>query len=379
MWGTAGRGTSVWESMARLGVLIGLAVASLLATPLSGCGGAGNPGGPTGGDEGPAVAGGVTSYDGGAPAAALERAVASERPAGTLVFVFRSSRLGAIDVASGRRTVRRVPALAACGPELYVTGGHVIFAGVREGQTVVYSAPVSLDRAPRRLGAAHAFVPSATEGRVWLAGVDCSRRVMVGVREITVDGQTTLASRRRVPGSWLAGAVEGGLLIQRDRTPSVWNPLTAMWNPRTPATARRLRLETVGDTRGSLLIGCRRSRCRELLIVDAGTAREVPVRPPRRYRLELGEFSPDGSLVAAPAVSRRRWSVALVDTRDGRTTIVPGSRTGAAYPELSWSASTGWLFFRAGGDRIMAYRPGARRALTLPVRLPRRALAFMAG
>jgi hypothetical protein len=36
------------------------------------------------------------------------------RPEGTLVFVFRSSRL-AIDVVTGRRTVRQVPALASCG------------------------------------------------------------------------------------------------------------------------------------------------------------------------------------------------------------------------------------------------------------------------
>jgi hypothetical protein len=249
----------------------------------------------------------------------------------------------------------------------------VVFAGLRRGRSVVYSAPVSLDRAPRRLGRAHAFVPSATEGRVWLAGVDCSRRTMVGVREVTVDGEVTVSSDQRVPEGWIAGAVEGGLVIQRRRELTVWDP-------RTRSSGRRLPLEGVGDAHGSRLIGCApRSRCRELVIVDAASGGAVAARPKRPYRLDLGtEFSPDGSLVATPAAAGRRWSVALVDTSSGRTTIVPGSRTGAAYPMLTWGDSKGWLFFRADGDRIMAYRPGARRAVELPFRFPRRALAFMA-
>jgi hypothetical protein len=339
--------------MMHLGLLIGLAAAALLATPLAGQGGAGSAGAP-----GAGLAGSVAP---GAP------------PAGTLVQVFRSSRVGAIDVGSGRRTVRRVPSMAACGPQSYVSGGHVIFAGVRGGRTVVFSAPVSLDRPPTRLGTAHAFVPSATEGSVWLAGVDCSRRAMVGVREVTVDGRTLFASGRRVPRGWLAGAVEGGLVIQR-------RSAVVLWDPQTGGTARRLPLEAVGDTHGNELVGCRRSRCDELLIVNTDTAGDVTVRAKRPYRLDLGaRFSPDGSLLAAPAVADRRWSIALVDTRDGTSTIIPGSQTGRAYPEVSWAESSGWLFFRAGGTRVMAYRPGAPRAVALPLRLPPRALAFMAG
>ena len=51
-----------------------------------------------------------------------------------------------------------------------------MFAGLRRGRTTVFAAPLALDRPPVRLGAAHAYVPSATDGRVWLAGVDCDRR-----------------------------------------------------------------------------------------------------------------------------------------------------------------------------------------------------------
>ena len=42
------------------------------------------------------------------------------------------------------------------------------------------------------------FVASATDGRVWLAGTDCDRRRMVGVREVTVDGDVTVESDHRM-------------------------------------------------------------------------------------------------------------------------------------------------------------------------------------
>jgi hypothetical protein len=338
--------------MARFGLFSGLAAAAL-AISLSGHGGAGKAGAPPDVLASPAAAGG--------------------RPAGALVVVFPSGRIAAIDVASGRRTVRRVPSVAACGPQSYVSGGNVIFGGVRASRTVVFSSSVSLDRPPKRLGRAHAFVPSATDGRVWLAGVDCNRRAMIGVREVTVDGRTTFASGRRVPRGWLAGAVEGGLVIERRRTVTVWDP-------RARGTGRRLPLEAVADIQGNKLLGCRRSRCRELLVLDAATAGEVRVRSMHRHKLDRGgRFSPDGSLLAAPAVADGRWSVALVNTRDGTTRIIPGSQTGRTYPAPRWAASSGWLFFRAGGMRVKAYRPGAQRAIMVPFRLPRRAPDFLAG
>ncbi|MGH2804433.1 MAG: hypothetical protein ACRDL4_15490 [Thermoleophilaceae bacterium] len=331
--------------MARVSLVVGLAAAGLLAALLLGGGGAGG--------------------------AALPSA-ATERPAGTLAFVMRSSRLGSIDVATGHTTERRVRALAACGPELHVTGGHVFFAGVRKGGTVVYSTPVSLDQAPTRIGAAHVFVPSATKGRVWLAGVDCNRVRMVGVREASADGHVTFASRRRVPGTWIAGAVEGGLVVQRGRTVSLWDPRGG--------ESRRLALKGVFAAYGSRLLGCRDSSCRKLVILDVATGAKVAVRLPDGYRPDFAaEFSPDGSLVATPAFANRRYSVALVDTRNGSSTIVPRSRTGGHYPDLSWSASSGWLFFRAGGGRLMAYRPDAPRAVTLPFRMPPGAIGFAAG
>ena len=263
-------------------------------------------------------------------------------------------------------------ALAGCGPELFQTGGHIVFAGLIDTRTVVFSVPLSLDRPPRRLGSAHAFVPSATEGRVWLAGVDCNSDRMVGVREVTVDGEPTLASGRRVPGSWVHGAVKDGLVVQRGRELYVWDPRAA-------GTGRRLDLEAVTAARGNLLVGCAAgSDCGELAILDPSSATEVRARHEGRRLEPDAAISPDGSLVALPARANRRWSVALVNARDGRTSIVPGSDTGDSYPELSWASSTGWLFFRAG-TQVMAYRPGEPRAVKLPFRLRRDAIGFVAG
>jgi hypothetical protein len=197
---------------------------------------------------------------------------------------------------------------------------------------------------------------------------------MVGVKEVDVDGQVTQSSERRVPSGWLTGAVERGLVLQRRRSVSVWDPSTGLTHD-TPG------IEAADAVWRNSMVACpASSRCGRLVIVDAETASTVVVRPPGSYGLDLSaEFSPDGSLLAAPAIANRRWRIALVNTSDGTSTILPGSRTGKSYPDLSWSASSGWLFFRGERGRVMAYRPGEERAVSLPFRLPRQAVAFMAG
>jgi hypothetical protein len=309
---------------------------------------------------------------GDAPPTAAPQSRVTERPAGTLVYVSGSNRLTAVDVATGRRRVRKMPSLAQCGPQLHITGGRVVFAGMSKGRTTVFSLPLALDGPPVRLGAAHMFVPSLTPGRVWLAGMNCDRPRMIGVREMTVDGREIAASRRRVPGTWLDAAVRGGLVIHQGRALRVWDPSTGR--------TRRLTLAAVVAARGDLMIGCTASSdCRDLAVVDAATSRTVVARPGPRQRLDHAvALSPDARMLATPALRGRRWSVALVDTRTGATKIVPGTHTGRAYPQLSWAASSGWLFIRGRGARILAYRPGAPRAAKLPIRL-RGAASFSAG
>ncbi len=189
----------------------------------------------------------------GEDAAPVSRA-APERPAGTIVYLSSGNRLTAVDVATGRRRTRRISAVATCGPEMHVVAGRIVFAGLRGDRTTVFSIPLALDRRPTRLGAAHQFVPSATPGRVWLAGTDCDRGRMVGVKEVTVDGRVTVASRDRVPGTWVEAAVRSGLVLLRRRA-------LVVWDPRTGRTVRRLRLAAVSETRGDVMAGCS-MRCR---------------------------------------------------------------------------------------------------------------------
>jgi hypothetical protein len=293
-----------------------------------------------------------------------------EQPAGTLIFVTGTNVLTAIDVATGRRTKRAVEGMAACGPQLEVTDGHLVFSGIDRRGTVVFSVPVALDRPPRRLGRAHQFTLSATPGRVWLAGTDCSNSDMTGAREVSVDGTVAFETDRRFPrGAWMTGAVPGGLVLHRGRRLSVWDPRTGRAGP-------PLALQAVTAGRGSLLAGCdRRGTCDDLTVQETTGGDAVRADADR---IDFGaEFSPDGSRVAAPQRDRRRWRVVLMDTASGAVTAVRGSRS-REYPELGWSASSGWLFARAG-RRILAYHPDRPRALTLPLRAPRRASAFVAG
>ena len=293
----------------------------------------------------------------------------AEQPAGTLVVLSADNRLTAIDVASGRRVTRLVRSLPACGAELVVTGGHIVFSAVIRGATTVFSIPLSLDRRPMRLGTAHQFVRSARAGRVWLAGTDCDRTAMVGVREVSVEGEVTFESARRMPGNSVTAAVPEGLVVSDDRELFVWEPGTGR-------TRARLPLEMVFGAHGSRLAGCATgSDCKDLAVVDAATGRTV-ARP--GGRLDVGAtFSPDGSWLAVPARAGRRWTVALVDARTGAATLVRGLRARQWYPDLRWSSS-GWLFIRTG-FRVLAYRPGAARVERLPIRLPRSTIAVAAG
>ncbi len=259
-----------------------------------------------------------------------------------------------------------MPAVAQCGPQLHVTGGHVVFAGLQRGRTTVFAVPLALDRRPARLGAAHAYVPSATDGRVWLAGVGlrppgADRRARGDGRRPGDRGELGAACPAR---GWTA-ATRDGLVILRERALHVWDP-------RTGRTIRRLGLAAVTESRGDLLVGCT-ARCRHLAIVS-GRRTVVAQR-----RLDAGTaLSPAATLVAAPALRGRRWTVAMVDTRTGAATTVPGTRSGT-YPQLAWARSSGWLFIRGRGGRVLAYRPGQPRAVRLPLRLPREAADFTAG
>jgi hypothetical protein len=98
-----------------------------------------------------------------------------------------------------------------------------------------------------------------------------------------------------------------------------------------------------------------------------------------------GSFSPDGSLLAVPvtvtgrepAVRGGSDGIALVDVRAGSVDLIEESRSGV-YTALAWSPAGDWLFFVDGERRIMAYRPGAARAIVLPAEVPDAVLDMVA-
>ena len=289
------------------------------------------------------------------------------QPAESIVFVSGANRLNVVDVATGEAQSREMKSLAACGPELVVDEGRVVFAGMTRRQTTVMSLPLSLEGRPLRLGNAHAFVPSAAPGRVWLAGTTCTVAHMTGARELTVDGTETVASTRRLPRGWLAAAVPSGLVLVQGRRPRVWSPQTGRLGARLP-------LDGVEDAHGNLLAGCAlHARCHRFAVVDSRSGNRRALRPPRGYTPSGSpQFSPDGSLVAFPVVRGRRWALALGSGGGGQATLVPGSRTGRVFPSSDWSRSSGRLLFRAPGGLVKAYVPGSSRATQTEVRIEHR-------
>jgi hypothetical protein len=69
----------------------------------------------------------------------------------------------------------------------------------------------------------------------------------------------------------------------------------------------------------------------------------------------------------------------VANTRTGAASILLGTQPGRSYPQLAWAPSSGWLFIRSRGGRLLAHRPGSPRAVRLPLRLPAEAASFAAG
>jgi hypothetical protein len=274
---------------------------------------------------------------------ALLFALLALSPSGTLYLSgVRPGEVTRVNAATAQVQTRRLREVSPGDPPfmLAATGGRVVAFGARGP----YSFDAALHEPGRRLGRAGYFIPSATPGRVWLFG----RRM----REVTVDGETTVPPGARLPdGVPVVGATSDGLLVQRRRL-EVWNPLTG-------ATVRKLRGVFPAAVRGSLVASCP-ERCRELYLD------RMPVRP-HGFRFKesySGAFSPDGRLVAVPAGP----TIAIVDVATRTATLLPGPRLDD-YAKIAWSSS-GWLFYGVGRAGIAAWRPGIARATLLPLRVP---------
>lgn len=309
-----------------------------------------------------------------------------ELPSGILFLKHgREQSITRIDLATGESVTVTLPELAPGDPpfNLIHTGGRLVFYGGSH----TYALDPDLKGPPEDLGESWYFVPSGHEGRVWLTTLDLESpetvRDLEAVREVTVDGEVTVPETGRPPsnGPSIIAAVKDGLLFQEADQ-------LRLWDPRTGKVTLRLPGQFPAAAAGNLIAWCRQS-CPNLHVTDAATGNDLAVVPGDSFRFEEtyeGAFSPDGTLLAVPVVTSsgthlegHRHQVGIVDVRAGTARLVEGSDLPDDYPAMAWSPSGEWLFFSAGGGRIMAYTPASEKVVVLPVRAPASFIDMAAG
>ena len=216
------------------------------------------------------------------------------------------------------------------------------------------------------------FLPSAHPDRVWVVDLDRAGLVRA-VREVTVDGETTVGAVR-TPGlqSPLA-AVGDGLLMAA-------NGGVDVWDPRTQRVVRHLDVDPadLGPADGDVVTACA-AACAvlQLIDVDTGTARDVHAPPGYRFDPWSAQFSPSddflGIALQGAGGEKGPRRLALVDTAKALAAVVPGSRVPPGYTLVAWSASSEHVFL-TGGERfarrvIVGYRVGTPRAQAIDVRV----------
>ena len=314
--------------------------------------------------------------------AADERTRSAIPPPRTRIFVQllnSTEPIAVVDPVSGTFRVLKLPTAGGDWLDrLYRTGDRLVW----EGPGGTYAIDADLQGRVQKLSQWY-FLPSATEGRVWFAFGALTRR---GTRappltavEMTVRGRVTQRVKLG-PCRGLIEALAGAFVCQGGRSLLAFDPAIRK--------VRRVRGLLPFGAHGTTVAACE-DRCDAVRFTDVRTGRRWSIEPPRPYRPVVGydgAFSPDGTLVAVPVAARKRGDdrtrtplrVALLDLRRRSARVVPRSRLAADYRKFAWSSS-GELFFAAGRGTIMAYRPGARRAHLLSVRLGAPILDLAAG
>jgi hypothetical protein len=276
---------------------------------------------------------------------------------------------------------------ASVGPRLYLAGDRemwIVDAGTQTVRHVTRSqlkpsdAPHRIIARGRRLvvgtafGDSSFFLPSVHPDRVWVVDLDPRASTARAVREVTVDGVTTVHASRPPGRRWPLGAVNDGLLLEAGNGVDVWDPATGR-------VVHHLREANgiIGAATGDVVTGCTDVWCGALRLIDVDTGGTRVVHAPSGLTFEPweGAFSPSGDLLAVPvrepgALDAPR-RLALVDIARSRIAVLDGSRVPAGYTLVAWSASGDYVFL-TGGERfshraIVGYRLGTRRAQVLDV------------
>src|SRR3954451_22756717 len=293
--------------------------------------------------------------------------------------------VGLLITACGSSAPRRPEA----GPRLYLAGDREMWIVDADAGRVRHVSRPQLEPSdvPHRIlarghrlvvgaafGGSAFFLPSAHPDRVWVVELD-GRGSARTVREVTVDGVTTVHATRVPGGRWPLGAVDEGLLLQAGNGNGVDG-----WDPVTERVVRHLRpaQSILGAATGHLITACSDFWCGGLRITDVRTGTDRVIRAPSGLQFEPWEalFSPRGDLLAVPVrepgqAGTEPRHLALVDVAGGRLAVIPGSRVPAGYTLVAWSADGRYAFI-TGGERfahrvIVGYRLGTRRAQVLDV------------
>jgi len=219
------------------------------------------------------------------------------------------------------------------------------------------------------------FIPSARPDRVWVVDLRSDSGTAFAVREVTVDGETTVHATRMPNPRWPLGAVRAGLLLEGDGAVEVWDPKRDRIVHRLPIAPGLL-----GPAGGDVVTACVDVYCPvlRLIDVDSGTVRIARAPSGRTFEPWEGAFSPDTSTIAlplrgpgAPATAARE--LALIDVSSGRVGVVPGSSVPPGYTLVAWAASGDKVFITGGGRGgrrvLVGYRLRTLRAHALDVRV----------
>jgi hypothetical protein len=270
----------------------------------------------------------------------------------------------------------------ASGPTLYLAGDNELWIVDADSGRVrhEYRADLVPGIAPHRVlargsqvlvgapyGTRAFFLPSARADRVWV--VDLRRDgTVLGVREVTVDGETTVPATEPPSPRRPLGAVREGLLLEGDESVIVWDAVTDRIVRRLPMIPSQL-----GPASGDVVTMCKDAYCSVLRLIDLATGARRQARAPRGLTPDPfdGAFSPDGRTLAVPVRERgepqsARRQLALIDVATGRLAVVPGSAVPAGVTLVAWAADGRHVFITGGkrGERrvIVGYRLGTRSA-----------------
>jgi hypothetical protein len=217
------------------------------------------------------------------------------------------------------------------------------------------------------------FLPSAERDRVWVVDLRSFSGTAFAVREVTVDGETTVPARRIPNPRWPLGAVRDGLLLEG-------NGQVMVWDPRTDRVVTHVAVPAglLGPAGGNVVTACVDAYCPVLRMINIRSGRVRVARAPAAMAFEpwTGAFSPDGRTLAVAArrpgeIATARRVLMLIDVATGRVAVVRDSDVVSGYNLVAWAADGDHVFLtggQRGGPRVVAaYRLGTLRAHLLDI------------